>query len=106
MPVYQFTCKKCKTSFDHLCKFDEVNKTKCPKCKSKKLQKEVSCPTIKFTNPKESSKWDSFDYRAGYLMDAAKAERRTAEENSHVGAAPYVTTDDLAGGEGIFDVER
>lgn len=104
MPVYQFWCKKCSLPFEHLCKFDDISKTKCPKCKSKRVQKQVSCPTVKFSNPKESSKWDSFDYRAGYLLDKAKAERRTAEEQSHMGQQPYSDINDISDmGEGIFD---
>ena len=42
-----------------------------------------------FGNPKESSKWDNFGYRAGHNMEKAKSERRVAESKSHMGTNPY-----------------
>jgi hypothetical protein len=42
---------------------------------------------LSFTNPGESSKWESFSYRAGYNMDKAKTERRIAERTSKMGTA-------------------
>jgi len=44
---------------------------------------------IQFAQPWESSKWDNFEYRAGYNMVKAQEERRRAETLSHVGASPY-----------------
>ena len=41
-----------------------------------------------FAQPCESSKWDSFEYRAGYNMEKAQGERRNAESRSHMGANP------------------
>jgi|SRR5581483_3949710 len=93
MPVYTFTCLKCDSSYDELTNYDSSGKYKdvrCPNCKSKKKVKdfgyEVCCT---FGNPKESSKWDNFEYRAGYNMEKAKNDRRAAESKSHMGTNPY-----------------
>lgn len=103
MPTYQFFCKKCDHRFDDLCKFDDVAKMKCPKCK-KKVKREMTAPGVNFANPRDSSKWHtSFDIRAGNLLESAKAERRAAEKKSHMGANPYTTIDDISKGEGIRD---
>lgn len=60
-------------------------KINCPKCESFEKTKLFDVPNLKFSNPKESSKWDNFGYRAGYLMEKAQGERRVAEEASHMG---------------------
>jgi len=51
---------------------------------------------------------ERFDYRAGHFMEKAQAERRAAEEFSHVGADPYqrYPCDDSGCNEGITDVEH
>ena len=43
---------------------------------------------IQFAQPWESSKWDNFEYRAGYNMMKAKRERMNAEAKSHMGSNP------------------
>lgn len=92
--MYQFVCKKCKNTFDELCSYEDNKnnfpKVKCPACKSKKIEKEVSACSVSFTNPGSTSKWDSFSYRAGYNMDKAKTERRIAEKNSHMGGTKKI----------------
>lgn len=80
-----------------MCRFDETNKVKCEACKSWKVDKLISTCSVTFGNPKDTSKWDSFDYRAGYNMEKAKGERRAAEEalgkgknaGAGYGADPY-----------------
>ena len=92
MPLYNFKCKKCDGVWNELVSFKEADNTKnlkCPSCGSKKKEKLLSAPNIKFANPRESSKWDNFGYRAGYTMDEAKDCRRNAEGKSHVGPNPY-----------------
>lgn len=104
MPLYQFFCKKCNHPFEELCSFETTSKIKCPKCK-KKAKREITAPRVQFSNPQDSSKWHtSFDYRASNLLESAKAERRSAEEKSHMGSSPYGNLDDISSmGEGIFD---
>ncbi len=92
MALYPFQCnnKKCKTEvFEVLCKFDDIKKVICPDCDSKKVEKLLTAPNMQFTHPRESSKWDSFTYRAGYTLEEAKSLRRNAKEQSHVGPTPY-----------------
>ncbi len=96
MPLYVFQCtsKKCKTEvFEILCQFDEVEKVVCPGCDSKKIEKLLTTPNVQFTHPKDSSKWDSFTYRAGYNLEKAQGDRRNAKEHSHVGPTPYEDTE-------------
>lgn len=96
MPIYDFECKKCSKEYSELTEYDETGKykgVKCPHCKSKRKTRLLGgCgpgPAAVFTNPKDTSKWDNFSYRAGHNMENAKAERRAAEAQSHMGANPY-----------------
>lgn len=106
MPIYVFRCKnkKCDAGvFEHLCKYEEIAQTRCPACNTKRVEQQLSTFNVAFTMPHESSKWDSFDYRAGYNMEKAKDLRRKAEETSHVGPTPYSNRiNDLTKGEGIL----
>ncbi len=95
MPSYSFSCVKCGHIFDELCLWEEIAKTQCQKCKSKKLNRIFGAPNIVFADPRGTSKFDNFGYRAGYNMEKAKNDRRTAENASHMGADPYQKIDDL-----------
>jgi putative FmdB family regulatory protein len=110
MPIYEFSCdnKKCETkTFEELCKLEEADQICCPNCNSKKVSKLLSLPVLTFAKPQESSKWDSFSYRADFNMEKAKAERRRAEETSHMGKHPYADIDDVTSRkEGIFDNDQ
>lgn len=88
MPLYDFRCKKCDRVFDKLCSFADSKKVKC-ECGSKKVEKLISSFAVTFSNPTDTSKFDSFGYRAGFNMEKAKTERRVAGEKSHVGRNPY-----------------
>lgn len=94
MPVWDFSCKKCKHIFEELVSCDNISKVKCPKCNSK-TEKMVNTCGVKFGIPQESSKWDNFGYRAGHNYAAAEEERRQAESRSHMGTTPYKEIDDL-----------
>lgn len=93
MPIYKFKCLKCSETYEELTEYDETDKykeVKCPQCQSKRKKRAFNYDVaITFTNPKESSKWDNFSYRAGHNMENAKAERRAAESKSHMGTNPY-----------------
>ena len=84
---------KCSESYEELTSYDETNKykgIKCPHCKSKRKERTFDYDiTAIFSNPKESSKWDNFGYRAGFNMDKAKSDRRAAEGKSHMGSNPF-----------------
>jgi putative FmdB family regulatory protein len=101
MPSYTFECGKCKKSFTDLVPFDPSGKyknTECTHCGSKKKKLLPSAPNLKFADPKDTSKWDNFSYRAGYNLEAAQDLRKAAEEGSHMGTAPYA--------DGIDDINR
>lgn len=42
MPIFEYTCKKCKNQFEELV-FGEGEPVPCPKCGSEKTQKLMSC---------------------------------------------------------------
>jgi len=60
-------------------------------------------PGAVFANPKESSKWDNWEYRRGFTAEQAKKERRAAEEATK--DRPYRRIDDTLGGKKINYIE-
>lgn len=88
MPIYLFNCESCKTNFEEFCSYEQSFTIKCPEC-SQDVVRMLTAPNLSFVDPRSTSKWDSFEYRAGWNMEKAKAERRAAEEKSHVGSNPY-----------------
>ena len=111
MPTYVFEClnKKCKCIYEDLVSYDPKGKylgLKCPYCKScRKRQLPTGCGSVIFTNPRGTSKADNFSYVAGYNMEQAKGERRKAEQDSHMGATPYSSIDDISGGKYFGEVK-
>ena len=108
MPLYEFQCLDCEKVYQELTKWDETEEypnTFCPQCNSNKKEKLISVSNFQFSNPTNTSKFDSFSYRAGFNMDKAKAERRHAEEFSHVGDAPYRSIDDITSGENFGEIK-
>ena len=88
-----FKCLKCSYRYEEMTSYDEKGKykgVKCPNCNSSRKKRTYDynvCCT--FGNPKESSKWDSFTYRAGHNMARAQGERRDAIAKSHMGSDPF-----------------
>jgi len=101
MPTYVFLCGKCKKTFTDMCSFDPKGKysdTKCSHCNSKNKKMLPTAAALKFANPKDTSKWDNFSYRAGYNLEGAQDLRKQAEAASHMGTEPYA--------DGIDDINR
>ena len=109
MPLYEFECIDCTKIYEEFAKHDPKGKyrsVKCPHCGSKSKNRLMSSPSISFGDPKSSSKWDSFSYRAGHNLEKAKEERRYAESKSHMGSNPYgKNTDFDRFNEGVHDVD-
>jgi putative FmdB family regulatory protein len=42
MPLFEYTCKKCATRFEHLARSGETAAPKCPKCGHPKTERELS----------------------------------------------------------------
>jgi putative FmdB family regulatory protein len=104
MPCYEFVCDKCSTRFENFVrKYDDTGvwaDVVCPDCGSDEKKKVPSLPAAPmFTDPRASSKFDNFEYRAGWNLDKAKGERRVAEAKSHMGQTPYRTIDDVSSGK-------
>lgn len=108
MPTYQFSCKKCKHEYETISNFDETGKysdVSCPACQSKSKVKMINSANIKFSNPKDTSKFDNFSYRAGYNLEQATDLRRRASEASHMGSDPYMPIDDITPGNNFGEVK-
>ena len=63
-------------------------------------------PSVIFKEPRTSSKWEDFSYRAGYLKEGAQEERRNAETawkltHGEDAPLPYQNIDDT-GIQGVF----
>lgn len=116
MPRYEFSCEKCNEVFDLWSSMAEkektVKKSKCPKCKSKKIVEIMGAPSVSFANPVGSDRWHSdskgHDYRHKYNMDrkgGVRDQRKMAEEKSHMGKTPYRNIDDISGGKYFGEVK-
>lgn len=115
MPRYEFKCEKCDDVYDiwsNISEKDEnVKKTKCPKCKSKKKCEVYGSVSVKFENPVGTDRWHSdskgHDYRHKYNMDrkgGVRDQRKNAEKKSHVGPTPYRNIDDVSSGKHFGEV--
>lgn len=64
-------------------------------------------PGIIFKDPRGTSKFEDFSYRAGYFMEKAQQERRDAEAASHMGGTKdfYNEIDDITSGENFGEVQ-
>lgn len=116
MPIYELECKKCGFVYDVLCSMSEkeerVKNAKCEKCNSIKKEQIVGVPSFKFSNPVGTDRWNSeskgHDYRHNFNMDrkgGVRDQRKRAEEQSHVGAAPYNHIDDISSGKHFGEVK-
>lgn len=90
MPLYRFECVNCNKEYEALCGMGKEKSVECEFCGSKKKNKLITNCAITFAVPGESSKWESFSYRAGYNMDKAKKERMIAERNSKMGGTKQI----------------
>lgn len=116
MPRYEFECEKCHEIFDIWSSMAEktqsVKKSKCPKCKSKKITEIMGAPSVSFANPVGSDRWNSdskgHDYRHKWNVDrpgGIRDQRKNAEHKSHVGKEPYRKIDDISGGKHFGEVK-
>ena len=82
MPIYAFKCEDCGTEFEEMRLFKNYAAPatcSCGGCGDPLFSMPSS---IIFTDPRDTSKWDNFGYRAGFNMEKAKQERRDAEQAS------------------------
>ncbi len=101
MPSYCFECENCKKLFTEIRRLKNFSRTASCECGSTgNLCLDI--PTVIFKNPKDTSKWDNFEYRAGYNMEAAKQERRDAEAREK-DSNPYGAEIQDYDRKGVFD---
>lgn len=48
MPVYEFECESCNLQFEMICQYEDIDKIKCPECKSKKVNRSWGSIAISF----------------------------------------------------------
>lgn len=79
MPIYEFYCEDCNTIFNFFSKtIDTTKKPKCPKCKTKKLSRQMSA--FSFTGKaKEDSDMDDLPFDEGKMEKAMQMLAGEAE---------------------------
>ncbi len=102
MPIYCFRCEKCGKEFEELRRMKNQADPAACSCGGGGLSVITSPPTAIFTDPRGTSKWDNFEYRAGFNMEKAKKERRDAEMINRQGN-PYEEMMGDFDRKGVFD---
>lgn len=112
MPNYDFECSDCKKKYSDLVKYDPTDLYSdvfCPFCKSNQKIKLANSCNFNFSNPVGTDRWTSdstgHDYRFKHNIPKVKAERKMAEQLSHMGSNPYGDSDDIEMDVGIHDAE-
>lgn len=117
MPNYEFRCKKCEKKWSELVWPSEIDETekyptiKCPDCESVEKDRLMSVCNFQFSNPVDTDRWNNgstgHDYRFKHNIPNLMAERKHAEEVSHMGSNPYGDTsvEDIALDTGVHDAE-
>ena len=59
MPIFEFTCKKCKGEFEELVFGDDISDVVCPKCESTAVERKMSVFAFKSGGKFTSSKGGS-----------------------------------------------
>ena len=42
MPIFEFRCQACQKEFEEFTSYNQIKTVTCPKCKSKKIDKQIS----------------------------------------------------------------
>ena len=116
MPRYEMQCDKCAEIYDVWSsmaeKTNSVSQATCPKCQSKDKTEIMGCPSVKFSNPVGTDRWNSeskgHDYRFKYTMDkpgGPRDQRAAAARASKVGPNPYRKIDDISSGKHFGEVK-
>ena len=90
MPIYEYTCRKCKAHIESLQKITDKPLTKCRKCGGR-LEKEWSSTSFQF----KGTGWYVTDY-AGKKSDAGEEKKSAAAEAPATNDKPAATTSDKA----------
>jgi putative FmdB family regulatory protein len=89
MPIYEYTCRKCKAHIESLQKITDKPLTKCRKCGGR-LEKQWSSTSFQF----KGTGWYVTDY-AGKKSDAGE-EKKSAAEAPSTADKPAAATDQAA----------
>lgn len=84
----------------------------CPMCQSTSKTELIGCPSVSFSNPVGTDRWNSdskgHDYRFKHNMDkpgGTRDQRAAAARASKVGAEPYRRIDDISSGKYFGEVK-
>lgn len=116
MPRYEMKCDGCGEVYDvwssMASKDSSVAAAECPSCKSAHKTELIGCPSVSFSNPVGTDRWNSeakgHDYRFKYKMDqpgGPRHQRAAAARASKVGPSPYRKIDDISGGKHFGEVK-
>jgi len=93
-------------------KDESVGRATCPSCGAAEKTEIVGCPSVSFSNPVGTDRWNSeskgHDYRFKYNMDkpgGTRDQRAAAARASKVGAEPYRRIDDISSGKHFGEVK-
>ena len=79
MPLYEYECRKCHHRFEEIQKFSDRPIRKCPKCRTGKVEKQISRSAVQF----KGSGWYVTDY--GGKGKADKGDKGDKGEKSDKG---------------------
>lgn len=116
MPMYEMQCENCKEIYDVWSSMSQkeqtVKEATCPACQSNQKMEIIGCPSVSFSNPVGTDRWNSeskgHDYRHKYNMDrpgGPRDQRAIAARASKVGPNPYRKIDDISSGKNFGEVK-
>ena len=116
MPIYEMKCDGCGEVYDVWSsmskKESSVKEATCPACGVADKTEIVGAPSVNFTNPVGTDRWNSeskgHDYRFRHNMDkpgGTRDQRAAAARASKVGAEPYRRIDDISSGKHFGEVK-
>ncbi len=99
MPIYEYTCAKCKHTMEALQKMSDVPLRKCPACGKAALEKMISAASFRlkgggwyetdFKTGDKKQLADSDSANASGNTDAAKTAKKDTADKSDKPAAPH-----------------
>ncbi len=88
MPIYEFACGDCGTTFEKRVLFSAVAAPACDSCRSDNVQRQLSKPAIHF----KGSGWYITDSKKSTNGNGKESSAKKAPETSDVSSAPASDT--------------
>jgi putative FmdB family regulatory protein len=97
MPIYEFACGDCGTTFEKRVSFSAVAAPACDSCRSDNVRRQLSKPAIHF----KGSGWYITDNKKSTNGNGKESSAKKATETSDVSRAP--ASDTTSGGKNTSD---